>query len=403
MPRKAKMSYRPAPYYDWTKMVSGVRYKVKCSELPIPRELWTWEGSYQAANAWWDAKQSTLAPKESESEKFARMIDKMRNAVVKAGFNPSRIFAADCNAVSEMLLDSAAVVPVVKPEYSLTNAIDEFCNLLSASCGARYLLEVKYYLDKLPGFLPADLRLIDKHTVTNEFNRLASEAVSQGRKKKHWAFFKRFISHCAEQGKIESPCNLASKFYSFKAQVKKVKTYTAEEVISVLASLPERLRLYALLALNTGMNNVDIGRLRHDMIVGEYLTRKRSKTESHENVPTVTYKLWPTTIALLKKFRSEHPTLWLTSQNGTPLTAQSKMDKRPDLIVPQWKVAKCSIMLKAFRSIGSNAINASKEYAHFADVFLGHSPKTIGTKNYYDYSQARFDEAIDEMGKVFGQ
>ena len=49
------------------------------------------------------------------------------------------------------------------------------------------------------------------------------------------------------------------------------------------------------------------------------ITRQRSKTRRHgDKVPTVTYRLWPETFALLKRYRSAHPVLALTTEKGKP-------------------------------------------------------------------------------------
>jgi hypothetical protein len=49
------------------------------------------------------------------------------------------------------------------------------------------------------------------------------------------------------------------------------------------------------------------------------LRRMRVKTSDKVNVPTVSYKLWPEVIKFLKQCWSDHPTLALTSLDGTPL------------------------------------------------------------------------------------
>ena len=51
---------------------------------------------------------------------------------------------------------------------------------------------------------------------------------------------------------------------------------------------------------------------------GDELPRKRTKTEEHKDVPTVTYKLWPATAALLRKHRAVGE-LALTNEDGGPL------------------------------------------------------------------------------------
>jgi hypothetical protein len=41
-------------------MYRGVLYRVTCEQLGLPRQLWTREGSYRAANARWAAKKQEL-------------------------------------------------------------------------------------------------------------------------------------------------------------------------------------------------------------------------------------------------------------------------------------------------------------------------------------------------------
>ncbi len=61
MPRSYKAgTFDGPPHYRWTKMYNGVRYRITCEQLGLPRELWTKEGSYQAANLWWKQKQAEI-------------------------------------------------------------------------------------------------------------------------------------------------------------------------------------------------------------------------------------------------------------------------------------------------------------------------------------------------------
>ena len=41
------------PDYRWVKRFRGVRYRVTCESLGLPRDGWTKEDSWQAANQWW--------------------------------------------------------------------------------------------------------------------------------------------------------------------------------------------------------------------------------------------------------------------------------------------------------------------------------------------------------------
>jgi len=58
-----------APNYRWVKMFNGVRYRTSCAELGLPNELWTEEGSREAAEAWWHETLASVAPDNTRSDK----------------------------------------------------------------------------------------------------------------------------------------------------------------------------------------------------------------------------------------------------------------------------------------------------------------------------------------------
>jgi hypothetical protein len=61
MPRSFKAgTFDGPPHYRWTKMYLGVRYRITCEHLGLPRELWTKEGSYRAANDWWQQRKAEI-------------------------------------------------------------------------------------------------------------------------------------------------------------------------------------------------------------------------------------------------------------------------------------------------------------------------------------------------------
>jgi hypothetical protein len=60
MPRKYELSWDGEPCYRWVKMYRGRRYRVSCADLGLPREAWTKELSYRAANEWWARKRAEL-------------------------------------------------------------------------------------------------------------------------------------------------------------------------------------------------------------------------------------------------------------------------------------------------------------------------------------------------------
>jgi integrase len=250
---------------------------------------------------------------------------------------------------------------------------------------------------------PEDVSTINEMTVVDHYRTLKEASYGCSRKRKNWIFFQQFVTFLFEQRVIEMPRNLRS-FY-FEMPKKKVKEYDLTMVKEVLAGLSDRNRLYALLGLNTGMTSADIGQLTHGMIVDGFLTRKREKTKNEENVPTVTYPLWPETLALLERCKSNHPTLVLTSSTGTPLWEATKeadgSTPHKDLMGKQWSRAEIEIPHKAFRSIGATVLDRLYPTANLAYAFLAHSLKSIKEKHYVPPNQAFFNSAILEMRTAF--
>ena len=142
-----------------------------------------------------------------------------------------------------------------------------------------------------------------------------------------------------------------------------------------------------------------------------HLTRRRGKTEDHEDVPEVCDVISQETLELLREHQADHPTLFLTSSDNTPLWEQRMGEgedtAKKDLIALQWKRAKIKIPLKAFRSISKTAIDGHATYACCGNYFLGHTPKEVGEKNYTADSprrQALFDKAMAWLRtEVLGQ
>src|SRR5262249_597000 len=149
-----------------------------------------------------------------------------------------------------------------------------------------------------------------------------------------------------------------------------------EEVKTLLKHAKDRLRLYLLLCLNCGMTQCDVSDLKQSEYDGKRITRKRSKTAQHENVPTVCYLLWPQTPKLLEKYSSKSGARLLLGPNGNPLKTERLNAKgensRTDYIGEAFRKFKKSLKdrgvldtplaLKHFRKTGANTIRSRKEY-----------------------------------------
>jgi hypothetical protein len=227
--------------------------------------------------------------------------------------------------------------------------------------------------------------------------------------RKLWNYFRRFVRFLWSEGYIALPRNLNERIFTFGNRAKKIKTYPVDEVRKMLATLPDRLKLYALLALNCGMYGVDMAQIRHKEYRNGRIRRKRSKTRHAENVPEVEYLLWPETRALLDQYPSTHPEYVLTSKTGTPLWESRIEDgkkKKYDLVGLQWhrgrgegRKTKPPIPLKALRSVAATIIESHREYGRYKQHFLGQAPQTIADRHYSAPSQELFDEIIEWLRK----
>ena len=125
---------------------------------------------------------------------------------------------------------------------------------------------------------------------------------------------KQFISRLAELKLIPLPSNIRSRRFRFNHSAPaKIETFSTEEIRTILKTageLSDRTKLYLLLSLNCGMYQNDLAELRTDEVDWKAgtITRARSKTRER-NGQVVTYKLWPETFALLKRYRARASSL----------------------------------------------------------------------------------------------
>jgi len=414
-------------------MFKGRRYRVSCSALGIARDAWTWEGSYQAANNWWQQARRRLdtppaSPLDREMDEKIRWaaenqpedvadlerlkrlemsddeetaaftIDLLRQngATIELPDDIDPFLVREIFGNERIWLDRRARSAAPPGASTTSEAIDDFLGILATKQKPLSYREVKEFLDTLRSEM--SVTKMDEAMVAKVYRKLANADLASGTKKKRWGFFKRFVNYLYESGHIELPRNVNSRLFAFRFKANNIRTYPLETIQSELKALPEQLRLYAYLGLNCGMTNADIGCLRQDAVQRGYLTRKRVKTGDNTNVPVVCYRLWPETMTLLEKFRSSDPELWLVSKGGTCLWETRIEEGKPkvkDLVHLAWKrYGKCKIKLKDFRSVASTLLDDHKEYGRYGSYFLGHSPKSLKDKHYTVPSQVVFDKAL---------
>jgi integrase len=413
-------------------MYKGQRYRVTCTELRAM--IYTKEASGKLANAWWEKKVAELkgpspvaqvlqAVDEMPLHKLRELMER-GDAVkrilaelpfVKADFAPEevgRIVGESVADEDEALGKISEVVGKIiegggaQTGRSLKHHGERFLALTCGTTGPMSYREVHDFVTSLYSATAAglseemDIGELNEEKVEGVYLWLKEASLTTPTKKKRWGFFKRLVRYCWEARAIDLPRNLDSRALRFKVQPKAVRTWTPQEVRKVLKKLKKpQLRLYALLGLNCGMTNVDIGYLRKDQVdlAAGRLVRKRVKTQDHEQVPTVDYPLWPRTVALLKECWSDHEDFALASSDGTALYSsrfEGDKTRKTDLLALAWKRAKVTITLKAFRSISATLIEAHASYGRYKGHFLGHSPKSVADRHYAAPSKELFDEII---------
>ena len=213
------------------------------------------------------------------------------------------------------------------------------------------------------------------------------------------------------------PRNIDSKDLHFTIPQRKVKTFSVDEITTLLTNGPERTRLFLLMMLNIGATQKDISDLRPaevDWTKGRII-RKRSKTGKSSSVPTIEYPLWKETFHLLQKFGQRHGERVLRNEDGGPLKVEELRDGKIAKIdniavayhrlyvkLKKNKLLKTKKPLKLLRKTSPSLLQKNPAFAHCAAHFLGHAPRSIADKHYVTIDQPTFDKAVLWLGEQYG-
>ncbi len=220
-----------------------------------------------------------------------------------------------------------------------------------------------------------------------------------------------FVRWLWEQDAIESlPKNVDSHSLRITVDTTEPKRFTIPEIKTLLENASDRTRLYILLGLNCGMTQREISDIQQDNLDWKAgtLTRKRSKTSRYENVPTVTYRLWPETLKLLKQHQSGSETVLLNG-NGQPLVNDqidsSGKYRRNDNVKNAFdrllRKVKLKKPFKLMRKTSSSLLHNKHEFHHLAQLFLGQSPRTVAEKSYLSTDKDSLDLALEFLRTEF--
>jgi integrase len=448
----------------WFKKHSGKQHAVSLRTLQQSYpELFTGnskEGSYRAANAWWTAKKTVLddgpeksdwlealttrqnmvtwlqRERDTDTDLYRTLTEEIETAstALKTSPVPRVTLLIDplvAFKIPERLiwmkrlgtidtLQRWEVTGTAKKSQSLKLQVGLFLKAKSVECSIARVDTMRNHLRHFLTYLQSD-----DLTVLTSANLLDFRADLLTRNKRGamtltfagdiiqtaWAF----IDWLWQREVLENMPRVSKRKLRITPERRKIKTFSIEQVQTVLNAVRGKRRLYYLLMLNCGMTQKDIADLRPTEI--DYgagtITRRRSKTADHENVPEVQYKLWNETWELLKKYGNRNGDRALVTKKGTPLvlvaektTGKSRVHK-VDLIGRAYtnlrkKLGVALPPLKSMRKTGATVLDRHDVHSSFAQYFLGHAPTSIMDRHYRDRSQTRFDAAVKWLGEQYG-
>jgi integrase len=454
----------------WTRMHKGQRFWISCKALGVPE---TKEASVQAANAWWRAKQAELdaadrpklRPLLPGEDVFAAYLGVDAETAAAPCFSgpPQAAQAVMREFLGDMLVrhivdgeplpdDMVALLPPARvqqvkdavagfrgeatapAERTVQAHADAWLKAQQARVDAGQMTAARCAnnrgcLEHFKTFLgPAsDVAGIDAQRLDG-FYQLCLRQITAGRRgldggwsvsyaRDVFGVAKAFVRWLVERGTIDPPRNLGSKNFRFGSPAKAVETWTVDEFKAAVEAAPGKLKLALLLMANCGMTQEDVSDLLDtevDWSAG-YVTRKRSKTAAHDNVPLVRYKLWPRTFDLLKQYRSGQDRVLLT-EAGEPFVRTRLRDdgklSKADGFASNYVHLKRKLQktrpgfdrpLKGLRKLGATLLGSHPEYGRFQSYFLGHSPRTVADRHYVVPPQGLFDKAVLWLGRQVGQ
>ena len=250
-----------------------------------------------------------------------------------------------------------------------------------------------------------ELSAINAVLLNSYRQQVAKESISDATKNERLRGVKDILRWASAMDFIADEPKIIRRGYSVEQTAKEIKLPSLTDVVSMLSTATDRVRLYALLALNTGMLQKDMSDLRRTEITLNKvptIRRKRSKTSTEDNVPIVTYRLWKRTSDLLKQEIASDGELALLNEDGKPLLSDeikaNGKRKKLDCVDSGWdrlrrKTGK-AIAFKMLRKLSASLLASHGEYGRYAQYFLGHAPDTTADRNYVVPSDAQFAKAV---------
>lgn len=421
----------------WFKKYRGRQYAVSPKELGAEP---TKEASYGKAVEWWNTKKAELdaiADAPSEVDVILQgMIDRA-TAAEKALESPifANLWESDKHKIRVLFNRHGVGKPSPATRHnSLSHHIAAYKKKSERDSGAGLIAPSRY--QKIVGSLTWIEKFFAAEDLTNTEQLKAATvdafyawlfAHVKGKKigslytaRDHWQVFRVFVEWLAENEVVAMPFNLKSRRFKWRLPKPKYEYWTAEGFQACYVAANDRMKLFLLLIANCGFYPSDIAALKKaelNLKAGT-ITRQRTKTgddiddryEASSEVPTVTYFLWPETLAALKQHMSGNAILALTNSEGKPLWIEGIKDGkhyRNNDIKNAYRyfqrthpgIAKNT--LANIRKTSTQFLSDS-EFRDVANHFGGWAENSVREKHYTEVSAERFAAALEWLRTAYG-
>ena len=426
----------------WRKLYKGKLYWVSTRALKAPP---TKEGSYQAANAWWAQKRAELdgykPPTQHEGvvqilqERLAwaqahhqgKLADSLKETIslleTADDLHPSIAseFLGGLETYRRWSQRTQQAPDTVIDNNTIGHHVARWLENMRARAQLGQISPDRYdnvrdQIARFENFVGMELPVaaINEDVYEKYFLDLAGWARSPVTADGHLRVVKQFLHYLYGKRLIELPRNLKARQLHFKLTAKEIQVFSVEQVKELIAKSKGQSKLHILLGLNCGMGASDISELKQAEIDWRrgVITRKRGKTSDKDNVPTVQYKLWGETFALLKQFNTGNDPVLTTRRGGEWAFRRLRADGtlwRNDNVAPLFRrvLKACKLLGKGLshynlRKTSATLLESHSEYGRYVTYFLGHSPKGTAAKHYAAPSTELFDAAVTWLGRQYG-
>jgi len=383
---------------------------------------------YRASLKWWHDKQAELNAKKGERPE-SEWTEEEKRINEWWTTRPDRHLSETGRAV---MADRRARNAAVPKDQTVGAMIKHFLDLKrsQAVTGQRSkgrFVNLRLYAEQFGASIGNDKPITDLTAMTlsdyhaKQLREMASGTITSYCARDRMQVARQFINKCWELGAIELPRNIRSRDLNIQLDPQEIEVFEFGLLRTLIRNAPELhkgfypLKLYLLLMASVGMTQKDISDLLRTQVDYQRgtITRKRSKTKNHKDVPKVIYKLWPVALELLKKYRNKKSERVLTNRDGgilcgTTLNPKndkaSKVDFIRDVYLEYCDAEKIKHRksLTCIRNTSSSKIGEHPEFGKFAQYWLGHSAQTVADKHYVKPTQQQFDRCVLWLGQQYG-